>query len=176
VKVPLPNLDDRTWVDLVDEGRSLIPLYSPDWTDHNAHDPGITLIELLAWVAEMDIYQLNRISDEHKRKFLALVGITPQSPGAAKTVLGFSFKTGPQPPRLETGSEFSGKDSFGREIRFRILDSLDLARGELKAIQIKDSTGFHDLTEMWRRGESFGAFGAIPEPRCLYLGFTHAFR
>lgn len=175
MKVPLPNLDDRTWVDLIDEGRSLIPLYSPDWTDHNAHDPGITLIELFAWVAEMDIYQLNRISDEHKRKFLALVGITPQFPRAAKTVLGFSYKTGPQPPGLKAGTEFSGKESFGREIRFRMLDRLDLARGELKAIQIKDSTGFHDVTEQWRRGDSFGAFGAIPETgAALYLGFTHA--
>lgn len=175
MKVPLPNLDDRTWVDLVDEGRSLIPLYSPDWTDHNVHDPGITLIELFAWVAEMDIYQLNRVSDEHKRKFLALVGITPQFPRAAQTVLGFIFKIGPQPPRLEASTEFAGKDSFGRETRFRILESLDLARGQLKAIQIKDSTGFHDATEQWRRGDSFGAFGAIPETgAALYLGFTHA--
>ena len=176
MKVPLPNLDDRTWIDLVDEGRSLIPLYSPDWTDHNVHDPGITLIELFAWVAEMDIYQLNRVSDEHKRKFLALVGIIPQFPRAARTVLGFTFKVGPQPPRLQAGTEFGGKDAFGHETRFRILEDLELARGQLKAIQIKDSTGFHDVTEHWRRGDSFGAFGAIPETGAsLYLGFTHSF-
>ena len=40
--VPLPELDDRRFRDLVDEARSLIPTYSPSWTDHNAHDPGIT--------------------------------------------------------------------------------------------------------------------------------------
>lgn len=21
----------------------------PDWTDHNVHDPGVTMLELLAW-------------------------------------------------------------------------------------------------------------------------------
>ena len=83
MKVPLPNLDDRRWTDLVDEGRSLIPLYAPKWTDHNIHDPGITLTELFAWIAEMDIYQLNRIPDRHKRKFLALIGITEPSPSVA---------------------------------------------------------------------------------------------
>jgi hypothetical protein len=42
--IPLPNLDDRRWADLVEEGRALIPLYaSEDWTDHNVHDPGINV-------------------------------------------------------------------------------------------------------------------------------------
>src|SRR6185369_16482773 len=76
--LPMPNLDDRRWLDLVEEGRSLIPLYGPEWTDHNYHDPGVTLIELLAWVAEMDLYELNRVPERHKRKFLALVGIAPE--------------------------------------------------------------------------------------------------
>ena len=49
--ISLPNLDDRRWAELVDEGRALIPLYSRDWTNHNAADPGITLIELFAWIA-----------------------------------------------------------------------------------------------------------------------------
>ena len=74
----LPNLDDRRWVDLVDEGRALIPLYAPEWTDHNIHDPGITLIELFAWLAEMDIFQLNRITDRARLKFLALVELCRQ--------------------------------------------------------------------------------------------------
>ncbi len=72
--IPLPNLDDRRWTDLVDEGRSLIPVYSDEWTDFNPSDPGITLLELFAWIAEMDIYQINRIPDRHKRKFLELIG------------------------------------------------------------------------------------------------------
>ncbi|MEZ4496532.1 MAG: hypothetical protein R2845_07095 [Thermomicrobiales bacterium] len=37
--------------DLVEEGL-LIPFYAPEWTDHNAHDPGVTLLELFAWLAE----------------------------------------------------------------------------------------------------------------------------
>ena len=51
--MPMPNLDDRRWDDLVDEGRALIPVYSRDWTDHNVSDPGITFLELFAWITEL---------------------------------------------------------------------------------------------------------------------------
>ena len=48
-----PNLDDRTFQDLVREARAMIPRYCPEWTDHNLSDPGITLIELFAWMVEV---------------------------------------------------------------------------------------------------------------------------
>ena len=176
MKIPLPNLDDRRWSDLVDEGRSLIPLYAPDWTDHNVHDPGITIMELLAWIAEMDIYQLNRISDRHKLKFLALIGITPKPPQAARTVLSFVLKTGMPPFTLQPGTEFAGADPFGERTPFRLLDSITVSGNTLRAIQVKDATGFHDVTDRWRREEHFGVFGAIPEVGTeLYLGFAEHF-
>ena len=50
--LPLPNLDTRRWADLVDEGVAIVPRYGGSWTDHNAHDPGITLIELFAYLVE----------------------------------------------------------------------------------------------------------------------------
>jgi hypothetical protein len=83
----LPDLDTRTWADLVDEGRSLIPTYAPGWTDHNIHDPGITLLELLGWLVELDVYRLNRVPDTHRRKFLSLAGFPQLPPSPATTVL-----------------------------------------------------------------------------------------
>jgi hypothetical protein len=69
----LPNLDDRTYNDLVQEALSLIPTYAPNWTDYNPADPGITLIELFAYLTEMLIYRLNLVTDENKTKFLKLL-------------------------------------------------------------------------------------------------------
>jgi hypothetical protein len=48
--IPSPNLDDRTYNDIVEEAIRLIPHYCPEWTNHNATDPGIALIELFAWM------------------------------------------------------------------------------------------------------------------------------
>lgn len=72
----VPNLDDLGWEDLVAEGRSLIPASAPDWTNHNPSDPGITLIELFAFVCEKLIYQLNRVSDRNVAEFLSLINGT----------------------------------------------------------------------------------------------------
>lgn len=77
--LPLPQLDDRRFEDLVEEARALIPAYQPDWTDHNASDPGITLIELLAWVTEMLIYRAHQVTREHLVTFLRLLN-GPQWP------------------------------------------------------------------------------------------------
>ena len=177
MKIPLPNLDDRRWADLVEEGRSLIPLYAPDWTDHNIHDPGITLIELFAWIAEMDIYQLNRITDEHKRKFLSLIGITPDPPRPSRTVVSFKLKEGLPPRRLRASAEVAGDDPFGAETRFRTLDRITVAPGRLQAIQVKDERGFQNYTDRFERFEQFGAFGDGPVAGAeLYLGFSTCFQ
>lgn len=69
----LPNLDDRRYSDLVDEARALIPTHAPEWTNHNPSDPGIMLVELFAWLSEMLIYRLNRVTDENTRNFLRLL-------------------------------------------------------------------------------------------------------
>ncbi|HWS90127.1 MAG TPA: baseplate J/gp47 family protein [Pyrinomonadaceae bacterium] len=71
--ITLPNLDDRRYADLVEEARSLIPTYAPEWTDHNESDPGITLIELFAYLAEMLLYRLNRVTDANRAAFLKLL-------------------------------------------------------------------------------------------------------
>ena len=79
--ITLPNLDDRTYDDLITEARSLIPAYAPDeWTNHNASDPGITLIELFAYLSEMLIYRLNRVTDANVRAFLKLIDGVEREP------------------------------------------------------------------------------------------------
>ncbi|HEY7558469.1 MAG TPA: hypothetical protein VIH18_27065 [Candidatus Binatia bacterium] len=69
----VPNLDDRTYDDLVEEALAMLPRYAPAWTNHNPSDPGITLIELLAYFTEIFIYRLNRVTKETKIRFLQLL-------------------------------------------------------------------------------------------------------
>jgi hypothetical protein len=80
----LPNLDDRRYNDLVGEALTLIPTYAPEWTNHNPSDPGITLIELFAFLSDMLLYRLNRVTDDNTRKFLKLLNGPGwiESPGA----------------------------------------------------------------------------------------------
>ena len=69
----VPNLDDRTYGDLVEEALAMLPRYAPGWTNHNASDPGITIIELLAYFTDHFLYRLNRVTKETKLRFLQLL-------------------------------------------------------------------------------------------------------
>ena len=71
--IKLPNLDDRTFADLVAEAHTLIPVHAPRWTNHNESDPGITLVELFAYLTEIQIYRLNRVTDANLCAFLRLI-------------------------------------------------------------------------------------------------------
>ena len=83
--IPLPNLDDRKYSDLVEEALTLIPTYAPEgapghpgetarpWTNYNPSDPGITLVELFAYLAEMLVYRLNRVPAANIVAFLKLI-------------------------------------------------------------------------------------------------------
>ena len=76
----LPNLDDRRYADLVEEARRLIPTYAPQWTNHNPSDPGITLVELFAFLSEMLLYRLNRVTAANVLSFLKLLNGTDWHP------------------------------------------------------------------------------------------------
>jgi hypothetical protein len=71
--IPLPNLDDRSYADLTAQAQALIPTLDPAWTDHNPSDPGITLVELLAWLTEMLLFQVDQVTPASTEKFLKLL-------------------------------------------------------------------------------------------------------
>src|SRR6186713_778511 len=73
VPLPIPNLDDRTFEQLVAEGRALIPRYSPVWTNHNASDPGITVLELFAFLTESAMFQADQLPAATIEAFLRLI-------------------------------------------------------------------------------------------------------
>ena len=84
-----PRLDDRSFEDLVEEARARIPLYTPEWTDHNASDPGITLIELFAFMTDIMLYRLNRVPDKNFIKFMELIGMKLHEPVPAQVEVTF---------------------------------------------------------------------------------------
>src|SRR5689334_4832334 len=70
-----PQLDDLTFDRTVAELQRRIPVYAPEWTDHNDSDPGIALLQLFAYLAEQVAYRLNRIPDKNRIELLRLLGI-----------------------------------------------------------------------------------------------------
>lgn len=92
-----PNLFERRFSDLVEIGRARLPSAAPDWTDHNAHDPGITLMELLAWVAEAQLYSLSRLRRDERAAYAELLGISPHGTQSASGLI-WSDRLDPNSP------------------------------------------------------------------------------
>jgi len=104
--LPAPNLDDRRFQQFVDDAKRYIQQRCPEWTDHNVSDPGVTLVEAVAHMADQIVYRLNRVPERNYLAFLDLLGITLFPPAPAHTAVTFWLSAPPsQPLLLPTGTE-----------------------------------------------------------------------
>ncbi|MBE9592053.1 MAG: baseplate J/gp47 family protein, partial [Proteobacteria bacterium] len=176
MSLPIPNLDDKTFSDLVEEAKKWIPIYAPEWTDHNVHDPGITLIELFAWLAEMQLYRLNTITEKNKLKFLKLLGVTPKPATAAKADVTFTLNTNSVlvPARTKVAATDT---ETGEDIVFETDRDIHVVPVKLARIISQGMEEIRDCTEANMLDEHFyHAFGgSAEEGSILYLGFDQPF-
>jgi len=82
-----PNLDDRSFEDLVEEALARIPAHTPEWTNPRVGDPGRTLVELFAWLTDTLLYRANLIPERQRLAFLRLLGVQMRPALPAKTVV-----------------------------------------------------------------------------------------
>src|SRR5437764_5320236 len=80
--INIPSLDDRDFEQLFAEALARVPVHTPEWTNFNESDPGVTLVDMFAFLTESLIYRANLIPERNRLKFLALLGISLQ-PGAS---------------------------------------------------------------------------------------------
>src|SRR5438552_14216484 len=91
----IPTLDDRTYQDLLQEALARIPVHTPEWTNFNDSDPGVTLIQVFAFLTENLLYRTNQIPERNRRKFLSLLGLPLQAASPARGLVTFSNERGP---------------------------------------------------------------------------------
>lgn len=167
--LPLPNLDTRRWSDLVAEGIANVPRYAPSWTDHNIHEVGITLLELLAWAIEQGFYRVDRVPDRHRLKFLHLIGFAPRPPQAATVAL--TLDPAGAGITVPAGSEFLASGT----VPFRLVADAPLADASLVRLASGSAQGVQEQTQRWRDGEPLLIFGPDPQTGNWFeLGFDDA--
>jgi predicted phage baseplate assembly protein len=175
--LPVPNLDDRRFQDLVDEAKRMVQQRCPEWTDHNVSDPGVTLIETFAWMTDQLVYRLNRVPDRLYVKFLELIDVRLFPPTPARTALTFWLAAPPEEPqRIPANTKAATIRTETEEaIVFSTVDDLDLVPCAMASVatQAAGSDERVDTTEGLRRGTKFAAFAAVPKPGdALVIGLT----
>ncbi len=181
MSLPVPQLDDRTFDDLVAEAKERIARKCPQWTDFNPSDPGMMLVDLMAWVTETALYRLNRVPEKNYLKFLELIGVELKHSQPARTRVFFQIKKGlgeedlapvPAGTRLSTRPMPGGNPivfETCRELRLtsrRILrahSSFRSAAGTEQVAEHSLAAGAVQETTLFQ--------GAAVVRRCLYLGF-----
>src|SRR3954454_23552232 len=88
--LPQPILDDRSYQQLRDELVRRIPVYAPEWTDHNASDPGVTLLELFAFLGENLLFRFYQIPETTKLQFLRTADVPLRPAAVARGFVAFS--------------------------------------------------------------------------------------
>jgi predicted phage baseplate assembly protein len=175
--LPEPRLDDRTFQDIVNEAKALIPRFTPEWTDHNLSDPGITLLELFAYLTEMMLYRLNRVPEKNYIRFMDLIGIRLQGATPARAALTF-WLSAPQtgPVTIHRGTEVATiRTGDQAAIAFTTDEDLTLFPPGLRACWTSsDEKNFTDQTpKLDLSSELFDAFQRRPAPNdAMYLCFT----
>jgi predicted phage baseplate assembly protein len=108
-------LDDVRFQELVSEARTRIVRYAPEWTEHNVSDPGITLIELYAWLTELLVYRINRIPERLHFGLLALVGVSPRPMECASVPVRFMLDQPGGGGVVAAGTEVASPRTAGSE-------------------------------------------------------------
>ncbi len=95
MSLPTPVLDDRSYAQLRDELLRRIPVYAPEWTDHNASDPGVTLLELMAFLGENLLFRFNQIPEATKLAYLDLLGLSRRPASPARAIVAMTSDLDP---------------------------------------------------------------------------------
>jgi predicted phage baseplate assembly protein len=178
-----PKLDDRKFQDIVDEAKKRIPHYCKEWTDHNVSDPGITMLELFAWLTDILLYRLNQVPDLHYIKFMEMLGIHLRGPISARVPVTF-WLSAPQPTPviIPAGTEVASTQTEREQpVIFTTDEDFYVQPPALSAISTRVSGEgskkvFHEqnLRRLEAGFEGFEVFSETPKvDDGLYFGFEN---
>ena len=171
--LPITQLDDRRFDDLVAEARQRLVSQLPELTQVVEGDPLYAITDLMAWMTETIIYRANLIPERQRQAFLNLLQIPlrPAQPARGLVAIHSSSKRAQLPALLPEATRLSAG---------KVIVS---TRGELQPtplalrLMIKERLGASELNAMGvtldqlRQLYQFGAQTASPfRPRSFNLG------
>jgi predicted phage baseplate assembly protein len=179
MSLPVPNLDDRKFQQLVDEAKRAIPEHCPEWTNHNLSDPGVAILELFAWMTELAIFRLNQVPDTFYTRMLNLMGFEPFAATAARADVTFWLVAAlPQPITIPAGTHVATAGDIGPTRVFTTLEDLFIRQPTL--ISAQTSTGPEQHQNVWeplRLGKSSIKLfprDTVSAGDSFYLGFEES--
>ncbi len=174
-----PVIDDRRYADIVEEIKTRIAQYTPEWkpvwNDYNDSDPGITLSQLFAWMSDMLLYRMANVPQLTYLKFLQFLGVELQAAQPASVAVAFPVKNGTTTPFVDVGiaTQVSAPaDDGGPPVVFETQANLRCLTAQLLSVQAFDGVSHTDATDDNDKLNAYPPFGSLPAAGgALVLGF-----
>lgn len=174
----LPAIDNRTYDDIVAEARVRIPRYTPEWTDLNDSDPGMTIVQLMAWLTEMQLYRLGQVPELNYLKFIELLGLKLLPAVAATAEITFPVKAGATTASIDVprGTQISAEGGDANApVIFETDRTLIAVSAPLLSLQAFDGNNFYNLTSTNAEALTpFQPLGIAATDAALYIGFGNS--
>ena len=170
-----PQLDDRTFDDILAEAKLRLQRYCPEWTDFNDSDPGMALVQLFAWLTELMLYRINKIPEQNYITFLKMLKLERKEARPSKTQVVMTVGTSKKPEvrPVRDRSKFFVTAVNGDALTFETTEAIDLVPYPLDAVQVFDGLNYADYSKTNDSGtQTVHPLGATPQiANALYLGF-----
>jgi Baseplate J-like protein len=116
-------IQPQKYADIISEALVRIPVHNPEYTNNqNNTDPGVTILQLFAFMVDNISYLCNQVPDQNRLKFLDLLGIPMYPPMAAAGMVTFSNSRGP----LQTVTLPAQLPVYAGSTGFATTDGLDV--------------------------------------------------
>lgn len=89
-----PPLDDRRFTQLVDSTLARARVHTPEWTNFNQSDPGVTLVQLFSFLTENLLYRANLTPLRNRAKFLQMLRVPLAAASAANGLAAIANERG----------------------------------------------------------------------------------
>lgn len=166
------NLSDKTYEELLAEAVAQIPLYSPEWTNFNVSDPGITLLQNLTAFQLLQQQAIDRVPEEVLLKLLKLMGYTARENRPATVLVQAPAEGGPtlrEDCRLWSGT-----------LPFETERPVALSPWGLAAVRVGTDGGERDVTRLLDPATESAAYPFGQQPQsgnyllCVLSGVPEA--
>lgn len=159
-----PNLDDRTFEQLLADALQIVQQKGIGWTDLSPGDPGLVLLELFAYLTEVMLYRLNRLPEKAYVEFLRLLGVALQPPAAAAVDLTFTrARAAAQPLLVPRGTRVTvgggGERRRGGGGELPIFTTVEAAEIPANAVEVTVKAYHCDQVEAELAGRGNGLGG-----------------
>lgn len=174
------RLDDQNFIDIVNRSRRLIQKYAADWTNENASDPGITILEMLSWLKDNMQYYMDQSDLISQKAYMDLLGISPLSGQPAQMIATVTFTDSAEDDYLsgrirQTQIIPKGFPVWAGDTRFELSSSAQVQVSTIVSVYSSDEDFRGSITDLIGAFDNNAAaypFGPTPgKGQCLYIGF-----